>query len=379
MRIDRFTFYFFIAAGIFISFMVFWYFPLSFLDSIYTKYQDPKYMDQNFYAYHAKRLCQTDNLTIEDFNITWSSLGVTSYLTYACKAFSLPMGYIFFNVSFFIASLSIFLKSLSITLRRDSLNFSLFTAFLIPVSLYYVSLPGKEIFSYCGIFIFSSGIIYLENKKSFKAISYILISILLVSFSRPHEGFALSLLSLIFLSNIKITFLRFLFFGSIFAFAFEAIVLLLVNNFFNTGFESVTNMLAFKSEIDKYLSNENIIIHFLLGPIRMVVICFGTLITSIAQLFDILKVDMGFYFYKSIPLFLRFIEMLAALSAFFILMRNTHPNTKIILTIFLYYIFFVTFFGIEQRTRYLFAVFPILIIYFDQISYLSRMNQINNR
>ena len=202
---------------------------------------------------------------------------------------------------------------------------------------------------------------------------------MLVSFSRPHEGFALSLLSLIFLSNIKITFLRFLFFGSIFAFAFEAIVLLLVNNFFNTGFESVTDMLAFKSEIDKYLSNENIIIHFLLGPIRMVVICFGTLITSIAPLFDILKVDMGFYFYKSIPLFLRFIEMLAALSAFFILMRNTHPNTKIILTIFLYYIFFVTFFGIEQRTRYLFAVFPILIIYFDQISYLSRMNQINNR
>ena len=47
--------------------MIFWYFPLSFLDSIYTKYQDPKYMDQNFYAYHAKRLCQTDNLTIEDF------------------------------------------------------------------------------------------------------------------------------------------------------------------------------------------------------------------------------------------------------------------------------------------------------------------------
>ena len=375
MRIDRFTFYFFIAVGISTSFMVFWYFPLSFLDSIYTKYQDPKYMDQNFYAFHANRLCQIDNLTMEDFNITWSSLGVTSYLTYACKVSSLAMGYIFFNVLFFIGSLSIFLKSLSITLKRDSLNFSLFTALLIPVSLYYVSLPGKEIFSYCGIFIFSSGIIYLNNNKFFKAISYIMISILLVSFSRPHEGLALSLLALIFLSNIKITFLRFLFFGSIFVFIFETLVLLLVNNIFNTGFESVIDMLAFKSEIDRYLSNENIIIHFLLGPIRMIVICFGTLITSISPLFDVLKVDLGFYFYKSIPLFLRFIEMLAGISAFYLLMRNTHPNTRIILTIFLYYIFFVTFFGIEQRTRYLFAVFPILIIYFDQINYLSRTNQ----
>jgi len=377
-RIDRYTFYFFIALGIFSSFLIFLYFPLSFLDSIYTKYQDPLFMDQNFYAYHARRLCHVENLTIEDFNVTWSSFGVMSYLTYACKLTSYPMGYIFFNIIFFILSLSIFIKSLTVALKKDSLNFSFITALLIPVSIYYVSLPGKEIFSYCGAFIFCSGIIYLKSKKFLKGASYILISIIVVSVSRPHEGFALFLLTMIFLTNIKITIFRFLFYGAIFSFIFEALILLLVNTFFNTEFVSIIDMLGFKSELDQYLSNENIIIHFILGPIRVIVICLGTLLTSILPLFDILKFDISFYLYKSVPLFLRFIEMFAAITAFIILLKNTHPNTKIILTIFLYYIFFVTFFGIEQRTRYLFAVFPILIIYCDQIIYLHK-SQVNQK
>ena len=47
--------------------------------------------------------------------------------------------------------------------------------------------------------------------------------------------------------------------------------------------------------------------------------------------------------------------------------KKQYELTKKILFIFLFYLFFVTFFGVEQKTRYLFTVFPILIIYFDQL------------
>lgn len=367
MKIDKFTFYIFIAFGIFFSFLFYWYFPLTFIDSIYTKYQDSAFMDQNFYAYHSKRLCEIENLSLEDFNITWSSFGVTSYLTYACKALLNPMGYIVFNILFFIFSLSIFIKSIERTLQIQTTKFSLSTIFLISCSMYYIALPGKEIFSYCGVFIFAAGIVYFSNKNTLRSFIYIFFSILIVSISRPHEGLGLFVLALIFFTRIKLTLLNFLICGSIASFFLEAIVLFQVNNFFGTEFISVIDMIGFKSNIDKYLSNENIIIHFLLGPIRMFVICFGVLLTSIIPFFDFMNVNISWYFYKSFPLFLRLIEMSAGLYALFMISSKPSPINRNIITIFLYYIFFVTFFGIEQRSRYLFAAFPFFIIYFDII------------
>ena len=334
-------------------------------------------MDQNFYAYHAKRLCEIENLSFEDFNITWSSFGITSYLTYACKVSLNPMGYLIFNILFFVFSLSIFVNSIENSLQLKS-SFSFMTVLLISCSMYYIALPGKEIFSYCGIFIFSAGIVYLKNKNTLRGFLYVFLSLCIVSISRPHEGLGLMALAVIFISGIKMSILKFLVLGSIATFVLEAAVLLQVNIFFDTEFTSVIDMIGFKSNIDKYLSNENIIIHFLLGPIRMFVICFGTLLTSFIALMDFTNVSLDYYFYKSFPLFLRLVEMSAGLYALAVLAKKPSQLTKNILTIFLYYIFFVTFFGIEQRTRYLFAAFPILIIYFDIIMAAKKLPSLVN-
>lgn len=374
MRLSNYSFYIFVLAGITFSFLFYWLFPLTFLDSIYTKYQDTEFMDQNFYLFHANRLCLLDDLSLKDFYVTWLSTGIISYLTYSCKLTGSPMGYIFFNILFFLISLSIFFKSLQYTLKIKSKSLSVTTLFLLPYSIYLISLPGKEIFSYCGILIFTSGVIYLHNLNRSKGIFYIFLAISLVSFSRPHEGLALLLLTIIFFLNIRVTFFRFFVVGITTSFFLEAIFLSQLNSILGTEFNSILDFLGYKSGLDKYLSSENIIIHFLLGPLRIIIICFGTLITSLLPIFDLNYSNLDYFFYKSFPLTLRFIEMFAALFIFYkILSEKKHSElTKKIIFIFLFYLFFVTFFGVEQRTRYLFTVFPILIIYFDQINVLGK-------
>tara|TARA_A100001015_G_scaffold321670_1_gene453904 strand:+ start:8522 stop:9694 length:1173 start_codon:yes stop_codon:yes gene_type:complete len=375
MRLKNHTFYVFVIAGITFSFLFYWLFPLTFLDSIFTKYQDAEFMDQNFYLFHANRLCLLDDLSLKDFYVTWLSTGVVSYLTYSCKLTGSPMGYIFFNILFFVTSLSIFIKSLQLTLQMKRRSLSLVTIFLLPYSLYLVSLPGKEIFSYCGMLIFTSGIIYLHNLNKIKGTFYIFLSVLIVSFSRPHEGLLLLLLAIIFLANIRITFFRFVLVGIVTSFFLEVFILSQINTILGSEFNSIIDFIGFKSEFDQYLSNENIIIHFLLGPLRIMVICFGTLITSLIPILDLTNTGLDYFFYKSFPLTLRFIEMFSVIFIFFNLFseKNQSELTKKIIIIFLFYLFFVTFFGVEQRTRYIFTVFPILIIYFDHLKELKKM------
>ena len=129
MRLNNYTFYFFALSGITFSFLFYWLFPLTYLDMIFTKYQDAEFMDQNFYLYHANRLCLIDDLSLADFYVTWLSTGVISYLTYSCKLTGSPMGYIFFNVLFFLLSISIFIKSLQFSLQIRQRSLSLVTIF----------------------------------------------------------------------------------------------------------------------------------------------------------------------------------------------------------------------------------------------------------
>tara|TARA_B100001057_G_C22867675_1_gene957295 strand:- start:1276 stop:2316 length:1041 start_codon:yes stop_codon:yes gene_type:complete len=326
-------------------------------------------MDQNFYLYHANRLCRLDDLSIADFYVTWLSTGVISYLTYSCKLTGSTMGYIFFNILFFLLSLSIFIKSLQFSFQIKQRSLSLVTIFLLPYSLYLVSLPGKEIFSYCGMLIFTSGVIYLHNSNRSKGVFYIFLSIAIVSFSRPHEGLLLILLAIIFLTNIRITFFRFFLVGIVTSFFLEAIILSQFNSILGTEFNSIMDFIVFRAGYDQYLSNENIIIHFLLGPLRIIVICFGTLITSLLPFLNLNFIGLDYFLYKSFPLTLRFIEMFAGIFMIYKIFseKKLSELTKKIIFIFLFYLFFVTFFGVEQKTRYLFTVFPILIIYFDQL------------
>ncbi|MBM4230112.1 MAG: hypothetical protein FJ184_05095 [Gammaproteobacteria bacterium] len=340
-------------------FSMLWYFPLTVTDSIFTSDQLELYSDQNFYMHYAREFCREPPQNWADYNVTWSSHGIMIYLSSACRVGGSPFSYLLPSLISFILAFKLALKTAVRVAERPG-SHTICAPFLIPVTLYYVLLPGKEIFSIIStLLLFSSLLIAGDDKR--RGCLCFLGALAVSFFSRPHEALIVAAIGIAFLLYRR---------GGLFAVALAAVFglssidLLLVNvvnRLMGTSLSGFSDQLVVTPEgIGYLLVSENPLIHGALGLPRSVYLLLGVIYKSFAALSEI---QFSWYsIFRDWPIILRAVDFLFV---FNVVSRYKKYNIRIFgpaIFIFAGYLFMITLWGVEEKSRYVFPlILPIFI------------------
>ena len=341
-----------------VYYVTLWFFPLYELQSLETSYQDTNFSDQNFYLYYASYFCQFPPDDIEDYNVTWSSFGVVFYLTSVCRLTGSVYTHFFANfLALFLVLYFAKQRLEAATGQRISLN--LLSALAFPVTFLLIGMPGKELFSSLALLCITIALILWEQSKV-NSLFWLSTSILLSGFSRPHEAVILLGIFCFYLGYRRLGFWTI--FGLLFGapVVFELVIATIINPLMGINLSSLSDQVVSTDEgLSSILVSENLILHVALSPIRIAYLYLGVVYKSVT----LFSFEFDWYFlFRDIPLGMRAVDLISGLIILFMMIkRRTMFLTEAVIVIMLY-LFVITLFGVEEKSRYIFPLFPTLIL-----------------
>lgn len=364
-----------IVAFSLILHLTFWHFPLLSLDALQTSFQDQKFSDQNFYLHVASELCSASEWDSHDLKVTWSAVGVIGYLTYGCEIFGTEFFYIILNpVLVALAFYSVINAAHKIGINP---KIPLISVLMIPYTFLTLSLPGKETISVVGTLFSVAGLIIFEKPGiRVRGILLICIGLVVVAINRLHEaGVLLLFIALwrfgLFKSIWRIIFIVLI--GGVFAdnllgFALE-----------NQGAISITDEVLWSGSSEgksldlggafDLLRSDNIFLHSMLGSIRVLVV----LSSPLTSLFTPFYVgDPAYFVFRDMSQRLRIIDLIFIAFVLYKFLRDKKNKDRSLISgkiyslfpvLFVYMIFVISFFGVSQKSRYIFQYTPLLVLW----------------
>ena len=368
-----------IALYTILLYSILWHFPLDSMNALTTPIQDELFSDSNYYLYSAQSVCHQATWQMEDLEVTWSSIGVVGYLTVGCRLFGTEYFYILINPLLTVIAFSIGLRA-----ARDcrlTPRISLLSIVLIPYTLLTISAPGKEVISFLGIMLVTSGLIRITCGVRFRlSIFNAFLGLILIAINRPHEAAAIVLFTCFWLGGLRLGWLRPIIAGTILL-ILQIYSTLIFETFqiFNSSAESFTDERIWSGSSEgktldvenffSHLRSDNLILHVLLGILRVLVVLVGPLSSLVTPWSDS---DLAYFIYRDLSQRLRIIDILFVAHMFWHTLRtpvsslsNQAISSRWLLpSLFLFMIYVVTFFGVSQKSRYIFQYIPLLLIWY---------------
>lgn len=320
------------------------------LDLLYTKFQESDANDLNFMLYKSIEGVKWNNYNLQ---VTWGSSGVMILLYPFSLLFNSHL-LLFLLIPFIIALTIIDMYTLSgvhVNERQIILK-----SILLIGSLTYIGIPGKGFLTYISFYFFFKG---FSSKKPMWG----LLSICISYFNRPWEIliYVLSIMC-IWLFSLKNRKTILVVLGSIFLFGAE-FALKLISNILKLD---LITLELWKVNFDQYsfLASENIILHLILSPLRIIAVIFSLASSAFGSLVEISNflTDPVYFLWRNLPLLLRFFSFQFFLILIIkIIRKNSWRNTHILfLSYFIIYSSLITLNGVQEKSRY-FLIFPIIL------------------
>jgi len=360
-----------------ILYAIFWHLPLDALGALQTPFQDERYSDPNFYLYAAAGLCKQATWSVEDLAVTWSSAGVVGFLALGCQFTGSEYFYVIANPLLIAASLAVFLHIAGLLGIRANIGVGSILA--LPYTWLTLSLPGKEIISLCGAVLVASGLLLATaGQRRWRAGLMIILGLVIVAVSRAHEAAAIAIFVVLWLSRSLFSVWRLL---AILMLIAQVAPWLLAHLQLDTIADSLTDEALWSGSSEgkaqdydalfDLLRSDNLIVHALLGFIRVLVIIAAPIASIVAPWTD---ADFNYFIFRDISQRLRVIDVAFILYTFTCLARTVPGNDNLDLTrerrmkwllpaFFIFMAYVIVFFGVSQKSRYIFQYTPLLLLW----------------
>ncbi len=357
-----------------VTHLVLWHLPLINLGALMTPEQDENYTDPNYYLYVASAVCQMPTWTEDDITVTWSAVGVIGYLNYGCRWFGTEYFYILLNPLLVALALGLVVatgRSIGLTT-----TITLPSVLMLPYTFLTLSLPGKELISLVGALVMLSGLMLTSaGKRRPLGLLLLVAGLYIVGLNRLHEagvlaGFCVLWLTGTLRSPVRILVLVFL--------ASQFADELLQGVRLNQGAESLTDEILWSGssdgkalDLDEFfgvLRSDNLFIHALMGVFRVLVVLIAPMSSLIAPPID---ANWSYFIFRDISQRLRLVDFALMLYIFICIrrswrapVRNRVDNDWLMMPLlFFYMIYVVSFFGVSQKSRYIFQYTPVLLLW----------------
>ena len=352
-------FFFWSIAVSALLFFLLWYAPLYSLGSIYTATQEPEYSDQNFYIYFSSYYCRSPPGDFQEYNVTWSSAGIVSYLAWTCRITGSDFGYLIFNYVIFTVCFLVAQRSAERSANRRPWV-AAYAPFLIPATLYYVGLPGKEILSFCAVLIFFASLLELRRSLT-RHFLYLSIALGAAFFNRPHEAIILLALRVGFEVYRRFGFggVALLALGS--SYLIETVIAGVVNPLFDTTISEFSDTLVVTDEgLGRLVISDNMFLHVLLAPVRILYLLLGVFYKSVIA-FGAINLSL-YSIFRDVPIALRAFDFGFVIYCV-LTYRKRDPKVWPPAAFILFgELFFITLFGVEEKSRYVHNIIPMIMI-----------------
>jgi len=354
--------------------MIFWHLPLLDLGALQTSVQDENFSDQNFYLYAASALCHASSWTSDDLYVTWSATGVVGYLAYGCEVFGTEYFYVILNPILIVMSFGLVIvagRTLGLKPRIPLLSL-----ISIPYTLLTLSLPGKEIISMAGTMSCVAGLMLLECSGK-RALGFLAIAagIALIAVNRMHEAGAMALFVVLWLTGtIKSPISMLVFFAAASYFANGVLGFVGLDQKATSLTDEV--LWSGSSEgksvdldgISDLLRSDNFFLHALLGVLRVLAV----LASPLSSLVTPATVsDFSYFIFRDLSQRLRLIDLILIVYVIYLVAASPKYHLPIahrrlyalMPLLFLFMIYVISFFGISQKSRYIFQYTPLLLLW----------------
>jgi hypothetical protein len=363
-----------IVAISLILYFTFWHLPLLSLDELKTSTQDGNFSDQNFYLYVATELCKSSEWHSDEMSVTWSATGIIGYLTYGCEVFGTEYFYIILNPLLVVLGLGVVVRA------ARQLGFTphitVATLLSIPYTLLTLSLPGKEAISVVGT-LFSVAGLMLVTKSEFRlrGIFYIIFGLGIVALNRLHEAGALLVFIILWGSGLIRS-------------PWRMIMLLIICSYIaddllgfaleSQGATSITDKVLWSGSSEgksfnldgvfDLLRSDNLFLHSILGLFRVLAV----LVSPLSSLFTpFAESDPAYFIFRDLAQRLRIIDWFLIVFTLNRFVRSKNVDKKLLKhkllsmlpMLFLFMIYVISFFGVTQKSRYIFQYTPLLLLW----------------
>ena len=339
-------------------YLTLWFIPLYELDALETSFQDTNFSDQNFYLYYSSYFCQFPPDALEDYNVTWSSLGVVFYLTALCRFTGSVYTHFFANFLALFVVLYFAKQQLEVT-TNERISLNLFSALAFPVTFLLIGMPGKEIFSSLALICITISLVRWEQSKV-DSLFWFLTSLVLSGFSRPHEAIILVGIYCFYLAYRRLG--VWTVFGLLFGapVLFDIVIEAVVNPLMGIGLSSLSDQVVSTDEgLSSTLVSENLFLHVALSPIRIIYLYLGVIYKSVT----LFSFELDWYFlFRDVPLGMRAIDFVSGFLIFIVMIKKRTIFLAEVVIVIMMYLFVITLFGVEEKSRYIFPLFPVLIL-----------------
>ncbi|MGJ8681870.1 hypothetical protein [Paraglaciecola sp.] len=327
-----------------------------------TQVQMADATDLNFFLYFSNYNCL---LSFENWklDVTWGSISSVFLNSVLCKISSV-------NFLGFLFGPLIFLIFYTYSLHQKN---NVVYIILLPYSMYLNGMPSKELISIC--FVLSAYILYKENKIKLLPILMLSLFITAEMFSRPWNILIILVAYILSLRKFSFKYLFLLF--SVFS-----ISILIVNGLAtNVEFNPLINKFLYNQNfyidarmefLRPFVSSDNIILHSILYPVRLLIVVFGIILSffNIVNSFLTDSRDELFLVFRVFPFFLRVIDaivLLFLLGRIFKYLSYFRCSELFIIWFFVINTFLILFMGISEKSRYIFSLTPLLLIAFNNL------------
>jgi hypothetical protein len=370
----------FIFAISVLLYLLLWHLPLADLRSLQTPDQDENFSDPNYYLYVGSHVCQQTTWTVDDLTVTWSAVGVIGYLNYGCRLFGTEYFYVVLNP--LLATLSIGFLAAAGKAVGHKVRISPVSVLFLPYTYLTLTMPGKEIISLAGTMLAASGQLFLSHRLHVRGTLMTAVGLTIIATSRMHEAAALFAFFVLWSSGVLQSPLRL---GAILAIASYLAPTLLSGVRLNQDAESLTDEILWSGssegkavDLDAFfglLRSDNLFIHSLLGIPRVAVVLLSPLSSLITPW---TQADFSYFVFRDISQRLRLVDFFfiawVLVKAF---TSSSHagltaPQRRIRLawpSLLLYMLYVISFFGVSQKSRYIFQYTPLLLVWHWIFSY----------
>lgn len=355
--------------------LLLWHLPLVDLNSLMTPEQNENFTDPNYYLYVASTVCRMPSWTTDDITVTWSATGVIGYLVYGCKILGTEFFYIVVNPLLVALSIGLVVKvARSIGLVPV---ITLPSILLLPYTFFTLSLPGKETISVTGTLLMLAGLMLLSARRQIiKAALLTVLGLVIIGVNRMHEAGVLAAFCVLWLTGVLRS-------------PWRILVLVALGSYFATDLlrgvrlnqdaESLTDEILWSGssegkalELDALfglLRSDNLFVHALLGVFRVGVVLFAPLSSLVTPPTD---AEFSYFLFRDVSQRLRLIDFAFCAYVLYLAIRRWRHtvvsgvgrDVSLMPTLFFYMIYVITFFGVSQKSRYIFQYTPVLLLWF---------------
>lgn len=369
------------TAGILI-YLLFWHLPLVDLGSLQTPEQDENFSDPNYYLYIASHVCQQTEWTVDDLTVTWSAVGVIGYLNYGCRLFGTEYFYIILNP--LLAALSIGFLAATGSAVGYTLRITPASLLFLPYTYLTLALPGKEIISLTGTMLTASGLLFVSHRIRPQGTLMMALGLCLIASSRMHEAVALVAFCILWSLGALKSPTRLILLLAIGSYLTPS---LLSGVRLNQDAESLTDEVLWSGSSEgksvdldgvfELLRSDNLFIHALLGAFRVIVVLVSPLSSLVTPW---TQADFSYFVFRDTSQRLRLVDFFFMAC---VLIKAYIPTTRVGLSdlqyrvrlmlpsMLIFMLYVISFFGVSQKSRYLFQYTPLLLVWYWLFSHRS--------